>query len=60
MLQALDRSLFIAIHQPALLMKLSEATVGLHLGNDGVDDGEEIVLTLAHQHTDFAVGERSI
>ena len=39
-------------------MELSEATVGLHLGNEVVDKGEEIVLTLAHQHTDFSVGER--
>ncbi len=32
-------------------MKLSEGSVSLHLGNDGVDKSEEIVLTLAHQHT---------
>jgi hypothetical protein len=38
-------------------MELTEGTVSLHLGNDGVDKGEEIVLTLAHQHTDFAVGQ---
>ena len=34
-------------------MKLTEGTVSLHLGDDGVDKGEEIVLTLAHQHTLF-------
>ena len=32
-------------------MELSEATVVLHLGNNGIDKGEKIVLTLAHQHT---------
>lgn len=39
-------------------MKLTEGAVGFHLGNDGVDKDEEIVLPLAHQHTDFSVGER--
>ena len=39
-------------------MQLSEATISLHLGNDGVDEGKEIVLSLAHQHTDFTVGEK--
>ena len=52
--------LSIAIHQPILLMKLSEGAVGFHLGNDGVDKGEKIVLPLAHQHTDFSVGEGSV
>jgi hypothetical protein len=50
--------LFIAIHQPVFLMKLTEGAVGFHLGNDDVDKDEEIVLPLAHQHTDFSVGER--
>ena len=48
---------FITIHQPVLLVEFTEGTVSLHLSNDGVDKGEEIILTLAHQHTDFAVGE---
>ena len=39
-------------------MKLTEGAVGFHLGNDGIDKDEEIVLPLAHQHTDFSVGER--
>ena len=39
-------------------MKLTEGAVGFHLGNDGVEKDEEIVLPLAHQHTDFSVGER--
>ena len=39
-------------------MKLTEGAVGFHLGNDGVDKDEEIILPLAHQHTDFSVGER--
>ena len=41
-------------------MKLTEGAVGFHLGNDGVDKDEEIVLPLAHQHTDFSVGERYV
>ena len=40
-------------------MKLTEGAVGFHLGNDGVDKDEEIVLPLAHQHTDFSVGENT-
>ena len=36
-------------------MKLTEGAVGFHLGNDGVDKDEEIVLPLAHQHTDFSL-----
>ena len=37
-------------------MELSEATVGLHFGDDGVDKGEEIILTLRHQHTNLPEG----
>ena len=40
-------------------MELSEATVDFHLGNDGVDEGEEIVLPPAHQHANLSVGEGS-
>ena len=41
-------------------MQLAQCSVGLHLGDDAVDEGEKIVLTLAHQHTDFAVGEGAV
>ena len=40
------------------LMQFTEGAVGFHLGDDGVDKCEEIILPFAHQHTDFAVGER--
>ena len=41
-------------------MKLSEGDVGFHLGNDNVDKGEKIVLSLTHQHTNLSVGEGSV
>ena len=44
-----DEVALIAIHQPVLLMELAQGAVGFHLGNDGVDKGEQIVLTFAHQ-----------
>ena len=59
-LQALYMQLLIAIHQPVLLMELAQGAVGFHLGNDGVDKGEQIVLTFAHQHTNFSMGEGSV
>ena len=36
-------------------MKLLKTTVSLHLGDEGVDKGEEIILTSAHQHTNLAM-----
>lgn len=50
----------IAIHQPVLLMELAQGAVCFHLGNDGVDKGEQIVLTFAHQHTNSASFSLSI
>ena len=41
-------------------MKLTESVVGFHLSNDGIDKCKEIVLTLAHQHTNLSVGEGSV
>ena len=31
-------------------MQLAERAVGLHLGDDAVDQSEQVVLPLAHQH----------
>lgn len=41
-------------------MELTETTICLHLGDNGVNKGEEIVLTLAHQHTYLSVSERCV
>ena len=38
-------------------MQAAQGAVGLHLGDDAIDEGEQVVLTLAHQHADFAVGK---
>ena len=41
-------------------MEVAKASICLHFGNDGVDEGKEVVLSLAHQHTNLSVGERSV
>ena len=41
-------------------MELSEGSVSLHFSNDGVDKGEEIVLSLLHQHTNLSVSKGGV
>ena len=48
-------TILITIDESILLMQFAERAVGLHLSDDAVDEGEEVVLTLAHQHTNLAM-----
>ena len=53
-------NLVISIRKSVFLVELAKGAVGLHFGNDGIDKDKQVILALAHQHTDFSVCKRCV